>query len=203
MLLIQGNEVSQYPQAMREAFVLRHEVFVEEKGWEDIRQSDGLEQDQFDTDDALHMLLYEQDELIGYQRMLPTTKPYLLSEVLHQLCETDLPNDCAIWEWTRFSVKKGHRKRGRKLSPAGNTLLKGIVEWGLEEDIHSIVIEMDARWLLMLTQLYFQVTPLGIPHLIENQETLAVIASFDERTLVRLEEMQTHNEKRIRARDVL
>lgn len=198
MLLIQGNHTQNHIDNMEQAFRLRHEIFVQEKGWEDIRKADERETDQFDTNDALHMLLYEEKQLIGYQRMLPTTSPYLLSEIYPHLCEYDLPKDENIWEWTRFAVSKEHRKGGRKLSPASNALLSGIVEWGLEKGVHSIVIEMNPIWLLRLVQLHFRVTPLGITHKISNEETLAVIASFDERTLARLREMRGNNDQIIR-----
>lgn len=195
MLIIEGQNAHLYPNKMQDAFRLRHQIFVEEKGWEDIRKVDGLETDQFDTDEALHMLMYEKDELVGYQRLLPTTSPYLLSKVYPYLCEQDLPNDTEIWEWTRFAVPKKHRKGGRKLSPIGNALLSAIVEWGLEKGVHSIVIEMNPIWLLRLVQLHFRVVPLGITHEISDEETLAVIASFDERTLKRLQEMRGNHEK--------
>ena len=179
---------------MEAAYRLRHEIFVEEKGWESLRSVDGLEIDQFDTPDALHMLLYEDDELIGYQRMLPTIEPYLLSEIYPQLCEDDLPCDPQIWEWTRFAVSRRHRKSGRKLSPAGNALLSAIVEWGLANNVHSIVIEMNPIWLLRLVQLHFRVKPLGFALEFDGEDALAVVASFDERTLHRLQEMRGNSE---------
>ena len=195
MLLIQGSETHLHTDKMQEAFKLRHQIFVEEKGWEDIRRADGLETDQFDNDDALHMLMYEQDKLIGYQRLLPTTKANLLTEVYPYLCEQDIPNDPAIWEWTRFSVHKDYRTGIRKLSPTGNALLSGIVEWGLEQGVHSILIEMNPLWLLQLVQFHFRVIPLGIPHRINDEDVVAVLASFDERTLARLQEVRGNNER--------
>lgn len=190
MKIINGCDAHLYKAELIEAYKLRHQIFVEEKGWEEIRKDDGIEKDQFDFADAVHMLLYEHGQLIGYQRMLPTTGPYLLSEVYPQLCESELPNDPAIWEWTRFAVEKEHRGGGRKLSRAGNLLLSAIVEWGLERGVHSIVIEMNPLWLLRLVQLYFKVTPLGIAKSIGNEEVLAVTASFDQRTLTRLRELR-------------
>ena len=43
-------------------------------------------------------------------------------------------------------------------------------------------------WLLRLVQLHFRVTPLGLPKIIGGEETVAVTASFDDRTLARLYE---------------
>jgi acyl-homoserine lactone synthase len=136
-------------------------------------------------------MLYIRDGLVlGYQRMLPTIRPHLLSEVMSDLCEGDHPVGPDIWEWTRYCVARPYRERGRALSPIANDLLSGIVEWGLNNGISSIVIEMDPIWLLRLVQLYFRVTPLGLPKRYGPSDVIAVTAAFDTRTLKRLREMR-------------
>lgn len=177
-----------YQAELEQALRLRHRVFVEEKGWTDLRNEDGRETDRFDNEHAVHMLYIDDDgRVLGYQRMLPTTEPHLLSEVTPQLCEGERPVGTHIWEWTRYCVEAGHRERGRILSPVANALLSGIVEWGLATGIDTIVIEMNPLWLLRLVQLHFRVTPLGVPMIISGEEVVAVTASFDHRTLARLQ----------------
>lgn len=173
---------------MADAFRLRHLVFAEEKGWVDLRSDDGLETDRFDDDYAVHMLYVDSGRVIGYQRMLPTTRPHLLTHILPELCEGPFPVGPNIWEWTRYCVQARYRERGRMLSPVANALLSGIVEWGLENDIDTIVIEMNPLWLLRLVQLHFRVTPLGLPRVVHGEDTVAVTARFDARTLERLRE---------------
>lgn len=192
MLHVVTNEnVHLYREEMQQAFRLRHKVFVEERGWSELRREDGQEIDRFDNDYAVHMLFIEDDShVIGYQRLLPSTQPHLLSEVLSSLCEVDRPVGPNIWEWTRYCVEAGHRERGRMLSPVANALLSGIVEWGLHNGVDTIIIEMNPLWLLRLVQLHFRVTPLGIPRIVSGEEALAVTASFDKRTLARLTEMR-------------
>jgi len=179
-----------FTDAMEQAYRLRHRVFVDEMGWEDLRSPDGREVDQFDNEHAVHMLYMDGDRVLGYQRMLPTTRPHLLSEVLPQLCEVEPPVGPEVWEWTRYCVDSGHRERGRKLSPVANALLSGIVEWGLASGVSSIIIEMNPLWLLRLVQLHFRTTPLGLPQPIGSDDVVAVNASFDRRTLARLQEMR-------------
>ncbi|RVD30972.1 acyl-homoserine-lactone synthase [Mesorhizobium sp. M4B.F.Ca.ET.017.02.2.1] len=192
MLHIVTNEnFDLYRDEMQQAFRLRHKVFVEERGWSELRREDGQEIDRFDDDYAVHMLFIDDDNhVIGYQRLLPSTRPHLLSAVLSPLCEVERPVGSNIWEWTRYCVEAGHRERGRMLSPVANALLSGIVEWGLHNGVDTIIIEMNPLWLLRLVQLHFKVTPLGIPRVISGEETLAVTASFDQRTLARLREMR-------------
>ena len=184
--IVTAENIGSYAQAMEQVYRLRHSVFVEEMGWSDLRRPDGREIDQFDDGRALHMLYLEGDRLVGYQRMLPSMRPHLLSEVMPQLCDGDFPVGPHIWEWTRYCVTKEHRDRGRMLSPAGNLLLSAIVEWGLASGVSKIIIEMNPIWLLRLVQLHFRVTPLGIPQEAGKDSIVAVTAAFDARTLARL-----------------
>lgn len=180
---------------MEQAYRLRHRVFVDEMKWADLAKSDGREIDQFDNEHAVHMLYINDGTVLGYQRMLPSTQPHLLSQVLPQLCEDERPVGPHIWEWTRYCVEPAHRERGRALSPVANALLSGIVEWGLDSGISTIIIEMNPLWLLRLVQLHFRTVPLGLPQKIGDQDVLAVTASFDRRTLVRLQEMRGNSQR--------
>ena len=71
-----------YQEEMEQAYRLRHQVFVEELGWIDLVKPDGREIDQFDDKHAVHMLYIERGIVLGYQRMLPSTRPHLLSEIM-------------------------------------------------------------------------------------------------------------------------
>jgi acyl-homoserine lactone synthase len=179
-----------YRDEMEQAYRLRYQVFVEEMGWTDLARPDGREIDQFDDKHAVHMLYIQEGKVLGYQRMLPSTRPHLLSDVMPELCEGERPVGPHVWEWTRYCVAQGHRDRGRTLSPIGNALLSGIVEWGLDSGISTVIIEMTPIWLLRLVQLHFKVMPLGVPLVIAGEDTIAVTASFDWRTLNRLREMR-------------
>ena len=187
--IVTAHNRHRYEDAMEQAYRLRHRVFVEDMGWSSLAREDGREIDQFDDAHAVHMLYLREGRVLGYQRMLPTTRPHLLSEVLPQLCEGERPSGPEIWEWTRYCVEPAHRERGRALSPVAHALLSGIVQWGLASGISTVIIEMNPLWLLRLVQLHFRTVPLGIPQKIDGQDVLAVTASFDHRTLARLREM--------------
>lgn len=191
LLVVTAQNSEKYQAELDQAFRLRHKVFVEEKGWTDLRREDGREMDRFDDEHAVHMLFTVENRVVGYQRMLPSTRPHLLSEVLPDLCDGARPAGDNIWEWTRYCVEPQHRERGRMLSSVANALLSGIVEWGLGSSIDTIIIEMNPLWLLRLVQLHFRVTPLGLPKVIGGEETVAVMARFDERTLQRLRETRS------------
>lgn len=192
--IVTAENIHFYRDLMEQAYRLRHQVFVDEMKWEDLRKPDGREIDQFDNAHAMHMLYVADSTLLGYQRMLPSTSPHLLSEVMPHLCDGERPIGTNVWEWTRYCVKQGHRDRGRTLSPIGNALLSGIVEWGLENGVDRIIIQMDPIWMLRLVQLHFRVVPLGFPQKMNNSDTIAVTAAFNRRTLQRLQEMRGNDD---------
>lgn len=83
----------------------RHEVFVKMLGW-DLATPMGCEQDQFDRPDTVYVLSRDDEQSItGCARLLPTTRPYLLSEVFPQLLN-GLPPPCSedVWELSRFAA---------------------------------------------------------------------------------------------------
>lgn len=182
LLKISGNETSRHAHELDEAFKLRHRVFVEESGWEALRSKDGREIDRFDHDGAVHFLLYEGGQLVGYQRLLPTARPHLLSEVHPHLCEGSPPSGPDIYEWTRFAVEREHRGEGGGLGRAGAELVLGFVEWGLANGVSAVSVEVSPYHLLKFINCHFLLEVLGLPQKIEGADVLAVLARFDERT---------------------
>lgn len=89
--IVTKDNIHEFKDEMEQAYRLRHAVFVDEMGWEDLRKPDGREIDQFDDEHAVHMLYIENGTVLGYQRMLPSLQPHILSEVLPHLCEEGLP----------------------------------------------------------------------------------------------------------------
>jgi acyl-homoserine lactone synthase len=150
-----------YHDEMEQAFRLRYRVFVEERGWRALAKPDGREIDQFDNEHAVHMLYIEHGMVLGYQRMLPTTRPHLLSEVMPELCEGEHPVGAHIWEWTRFCVERERREKGRAVCPITNMLLAAAVEWGMECGISKLIIETNPTWLLRMIQPSFSSDAIG------------------------------------------
>lgn len=184
--IIQGIGRDGRHSELEAAFRLRHKIFVDEARWTDLRKPDGLERDEFDDEHAVHMLLYSGTDLIGYQRMLPTTRPYLLGAVYPQLCDEQLPSAPSIYEWTRFAVRPEFRGSGNSLGLAGAILVHGFVEWGLCRGVNAVVVELAPVQMLKFAQCHFRAHPLGIIQPIAGQDTIAVLAKFDGRTQRRL-----------------
>ena len=187
-----------YRAEMEQAYRLRHQLFAEEMGWINLAKPDRREIVQFHDKQAVHMLYIEQGLVLGYQRMLPSTRPHLLSEILPELCEGDLPVGPHIWQCTRHCVAKGRRKEGHVVSPITNALMSGVVEWGLQSGISTVIAGIAPSALLRFVQLHFQPMPLGLPTKIGGQDIIAVTLTFDWRTLERLRELRG-NRRRVLA----
>jgi acyl-homoserine lactone synthase len=172
-----------YRDEMDQVYRLRHKVFVEEMGWKALAKPDGREIDQFDTKHAVNMLYIEGKEVLGYQRLLPSTRPHLLSEILSELCEVERPVGAHIWEISRHCVAPGHRAGGRYANPVANALATALVEWGSECGISQYIIEIDPVGILPLIQLHFQLMPLGLPKNINGKDVIALTMSFGSWTL--------------------
>lgn len=171
---------------------LRHKVFVEEMGWDDLKRPDGFEIDQFDHEQAVHHLAIRNGELAGYQRMLPTTRPHLLTEVLTDLYVGTPPSGSNVWELTRYAVAPGYRDGRRGVSTVGSELIAGFVEWGLSTGVNQVIIEFEPMWVLRALQLHFLATPLGYQRTYGRQQVVATLLTFDANTLEVVRDRRRH-----------
>ncbi len=177
---------------MEQVYRLRHQVFVEELGWSDLIKSDGIERDQFDRADAVHQICVRDGKVAGYQRMLPTVKPHLLSDVFPELCEGPLPRGLDTFELTRYCVAPSYREGRRGVSSVGSELMAGFVEWGLACRVNKVIIEFETIWVLRALQLKFLVRPLGFETQIGNQKIVATLLEFNRATLQSIREYRKH-----------
>ena len=190
--IVSGQDAHRYPARMEQVCRLRHKVFVEELGWSDLARADGLERDQFDRADAIHQICIRDGEVAGYQRMLPTVKPHLLSDVFPELCEGPLPRGLDTFELTRYCVAPSYREGRRGVSSVGSELMAGFVEWGLACRVNKVIIEFETIWVLRALQLKFLVRPLGFETKIGNQRIVATLLQFNRATLQAVREYRKH-----------
>lgn len=99
-----GNSLELSAGVITELSRYRHKVFVEKLGWE-LKCTDGLELDQFDGPQARYVIgRNSSNDIIASARLLPTTQPYLLSEVFpYVLHGQPVPSSPEIWELSRFA----------------------------------------------------------------------------------------------------
>lgn len=163
---------------------LRHRVFVDERHWEDLRRPDGRDVDQFDTDDAVHVVVTEGREPIAYTRLLPTTGPHLLSDIYPELLEgAELPRGPAIYEWTRCCVAPERREGHASMSPAAQQLFLGIAECCVALGIEALSVETHPVWVTRLLELGWKARPLAIPTTYKGETVVAMLAGVDAQTV--------------------
>jgi acyl-homoserine lactone synthase len=187
------EELMQRPDLWEAVHRLRHRIFVEEMGWEALNRDDGLEIDQFDHDEAVHHIVIRNGELAGYQRMLPTTRPYLLTEILTDLYVDEPPSGPNVYELTRYAVAPGFRDGRRGVSTVGTELIAGFVEWGLPRGVNQVIIEFEPMWVLRALQLHFLARPLGYQRTYGRQQVVATLLTFNERTLEVVRTRRAHH----------
>lgn len=200
-MIIQIDQTNRHEMTalLDECYRLRHDIFVDEMKWEDLRRPDGREIDQFDLPEAVEFAYLLDGRLVAYSRLLPTTGPHLLADVFPYLCDGESPRGPDIWEWSRYAIRKDVRGAGSAPSAITIALATRLVEWGMANGVRSIVAEMNPIQLLRYVQCHFRAHPLGITHPVAGAETMAIRADFDERTLARLRTIRTGADRRARA----
>jgi acyl-homoserine lactone synthase len=183
LMVIPGSDISRHAALMDRVFRFRHSIFVDEKGWMDLRQPDGLERDRFDDVHAIHQICLRGADIVGYQRLLPTTRPHLLSDVLTDLCHRRPPRGPRVFEWTRFCVAPGSREMRPRADGPFLELAQGVVEWGMAHRVDTVTVAIDWRLMVIAMQLRFFVRPLGFPKRIGRDEVVALRMSFNRETL--------------------
>jgi acyl-homoserine lactone synthase len=194
LTVIDRGNIDQNRDLLDRAFRFRHDVFVDEKGWDDLRRPDGFERDQFDDEHAVHHVLLRNDEIVGYQRLLPTTRPHLLTTVLSDLCRTKPPRGPRVAEWTRFCVAPGQREARPRSNGVFLELAQGVVEWGMGANVDTVTVAIDWRLMVIAMQLRFFVRPLGFPKKLGREEIVALRMSFNRETLAAIHEARGSND---------
>ncbi|MFT3665948.1 acyl-homoserine-lactone synthase [Piscinibacter sp.] len=82
----------------------RYRVFVGQLGW-DLPVPHDHDQDGFDVAYTRHVVATEVNTIVGYARLLPTTRPYLLRSVFPDLLNGgSAPCDEEVWELSRYAA---------------------------------------------------------------------------------------------------
>jgi acyl-homoserine lactone synthase len=183
ILAISGRDEHLYPQLFDDVYQLRHQVFVDEMHWDNLRSPDGRERDQFDDEHAVHHIALRDDNVVGYQRILKSTRPHLLDSVFPHLCEGEMPAGPHICEVSRYCVAPGFREGRRSVSTVGSELVAAVVEWGLSAGYSKALFQFEPMWLLRGLQLKFLVRPLGYQVKIGELQVVAAELGFNATTL--------------------
>ena len=155
------------------AFQFRHDAFVEEAGWENLRRADAKEVDQFDTADTIHIILIKSGRVQAYSRLNSTMSPHLLSEVYPHLASRGVPREPTAWEWSRMGTAKHARSDGHGWNSTIGLLLRCVSYVAFANNIKSLVWQAHPVWITRAFELGFNPEPLGLPLRIEGERVVA------------------------------
>lgn len=188
--VFQESENGQSNELLEQVYRMRHKLFVERLGWNEIRRPDGREIDQFDGPDAVHICCLRDDKLVGYSRLLPTTKPHLLDTIYPQLLNgKSAPFGPDIFEWTRCTVVPDKIEGPDAFSQVTRLLYLGLVEYCLRAGITALTVEYHPFLLARQLELGFIVKPLALPSKINGHAVVPVFAEITENTLMTMRKM--------------
>lgn len=164
-----------------ELAVYRYKVFVERLGWE-LDTPKGYERDQFDKPDTVYVVARNSDkEIIGCSRLLPTSEPYLLSEVFpHLLNGNPPPHSPAIWEISRFSAldlnaSSLEKQKDSLSSVVAAGLLKESINYLARYNITTIITVSPLAVERLIKGLGYKVHRGGPPVLVDGHPVIACI----------------------------
>lgn len=122
-------------------FGLRHRVFKQRLKW-DVSSIDDLEIDQFDNDQTQYIVTTDiNNNVKGCVRLLPTTSPYMLSEIFPYLWQSEqpMPSSDSVCELSRFSFEKNADSKSYGFSQSVIRLLRNLVMYAQHNDISRYV----------------------------------------------------------------
>jgi acyl-homoserine lactone synthase len=175
------------------AFRFRHEAFVEEAGWENLRRKDGREFDQFDTADTIHIIAMKYNCVQAYSRLNPTTKPHVLSEIYPELASRGLVQENTAWEWSRMGTAKKARNDGRGWTGPIGLLFRCVTYTALKHDIETLIWQAHPVWISRASELGFSPYPLGLPQRILGERVVAARMAVNQEVFATMDIMEVPN----------
>jgi N-acyl-L-homoserine lactone synthetase len=171
---IDQHNSSAYANDLRSFFELRHHIFIDQLGWSIETAVDGIERDQYDTQDAIYITINnEHGNAVAGARLLPTSKPCIMNEIFPSLVDGDLPRSPRIFEITRFAVDQ-RRERISGCQELRICLLWGILAAALALRAEKLVSISYARLEPMLVKAGYRFRHLGQPSTIDGLPTVAL-----------------------------
>lgn len=109
--VVRHDNSNLYSQHLDQYFRRRYDVFVRERGWKELERPDGRDVDQFDNENAIHLLAIDGNQTVGGMRFNPSMAPTLLTEIFPFLSSAPLKGSPDIYEITRLWIVKERRRQ--------------------------------------------------------------------------------------------
>lgn len=167
--VVTADNASHFTRDLEQTFRQRHSVLVEEQGWAGLGRADGRDVDRFDDARATYVLVFEGGEVVGGQRLYPTSGPHLMTEAFESLVARPLPCGEHVREVTRHFVIR--EKRAPRVSAL---LMAATLDHCFAHHVTSLTAVVEAWTLPAWQQAGCETRPLGLPGPIEGRPCIAV-----------------------------
>jgi acyl-homoserine lactone synthase len=159
----ENRHLPRYAQMLEDSYRVRHDIYVNGRGWKALERPDGREIDQFDNLDATYLLWADDDEVVAGARFVPTHLPHLMSDIFpHIVTLGEIPCTPKVWEVTRLFTARSGKSKANRRNCTGEVLC-GMFEMGLHFDLESISVVCDTFFLPRFLESGVQIKPLGLP----------------------------------------
>lgn len=168
-----SRPLSRSKEALFSMFAARKSLFVDLLNWDLPVLGDQYEIDQFDNRSAHYIVLAETDgNHLGSVRLLPTTRPHVLSTTFPQLCDGTLPCASDVVEISRFCVDL--RLDAEKRRQIRDNLAVALVVYAHVTGIATYTTMACAAWLEEIQSFGWHCKPFGPPQILKDQAHVAL-----------------------------
>jgi len=179
--IVDHENRTRYAKSLDQHFRMRHQIFVQERGWKDFDRGT-IETDDYDNEHAVYGLAIDNhDDVVGCFRLYPTTLPHMLSEQFAWMVDGPVPQRSDLLEASRYSIMQGRRD-----SRTYQELFLGIVEYCLSQGITGATALARTLRVPILQSIGMIVRPLGLPADVDGESNVAVLMETSEESLARI-----------------
>lgn len=175
ILLLNAANRDAFPALMDDMFRIRHEVFVDLKGWEELRRPDGRETDPWDRPDSLYLLAVEDGRVMGGARFTGGSGPSLAAEILPELFADAPPDGEDVLEMSRLFARSEAEARDM-LSPVISEVLVAAAELQRIVGGRGALTIMELRLAQSLLAWGGHPEPLGLPRRTRDGVLIGVLS---------------------------
>ncbi len=156
-----------YADQLDEMFRQRHQVFVEGRGWRELRRADQRDIDDYDTDETVYLLvLGDAGEVFASGRMNPTSGRHQLEDgsvLREKFAMRAPPRGHRVWEGSRL-VGGFPERYGRDFARQSlYMVLVALQEFAVRRNIAEAISILEMPALSRFQSMGWETTPLGIP----------------------------------------
>lgn len=164
----------------------RKQVFVDRFGWRLPAKGSWLEVDQFDDDYAIYLLARSSEgRHRGSVRLLPSSRPHMLSTLFSRLCPAGVPTGDDCWEVSRLVTCPADAS-GTTILRVHRLLALALVEFAESNGIRRYTLVAESHRVPALLSVGWPVTPLGLPTWIEGEQLQALQIDLPPGTLAEM-----------------